>query len=195
MRPLAHGTWGVHYETSQHFGSQATNHNAVYGYVYPIKHRFEDTMFRFQDPAALERFGIDPTRPVPLGVTVTADPYGFPLQGFTTGYTTKLPPPALDIATASRLPQSFNQIGFASSSNGNGGTSTVPSDEPVSFANSFADPTRGQWQYGSQAGIVDYAHSVVQPSIEEMSAVEAAIRRNNPNLKKDVVSQALRNAM
>ena len=126
--PLPGCIEGVHFDTATGLGSQQNNTNAIYGYMTHKKPRWTNRTREFVDLAALERHGIDPTKPVPAGVIVSADPYGYPIDGFTTGYTTKLPPPA-DPVVAINTPKSFNVPAVVQSSNGSGGDSGEPIDD------------------------------------------------------------------
>jgi hypothetical protein len=130
FEPLSTQIEGVHYDQTPYLGSQHSNQNAVYGYIRETKPRWTNTSRQFNDLAALERHGIDPTRPVPAGVVVMADPYGYPVDGFTTGYTTKLPPPS-DLQVAQNTPKSFNVPSVVQRGDGGGSTSGVPGDQPT----------------------------------------------------------------
>lgn len=145
--PLPEVINGVHYFTSGHLGSQHSNANAVYGYSEPAKPRWQEDRFTMQDVGALERFGIDPTKPVPLGVVMQADPYGYPIDGFTNGYTTKLPPPA-DPVAAEKTPKSYNVLGVVAKSDGAGVVNSVPGDAPIDF--DPVDAVNG-WTYGENS--------------------------------------------
>lgn len=123
---------------AQYWGSEGSNNNARYGYTQWAKPRWEQMYYKYQDAAALERFGIDPMRPAP-GVVMMANPYGYPIDGYTTGYTMKLPPPA-EFELAARTPRSSNMPSVIETSDGTTGMSVLPGDSPVDYVN--------DWQYG-----------------------------------------------
>lgn len=161
--PLPGAVVGVHYDESPSWGVQANNFNAAYGYLEPVKKRWTQSMREYDDPAALERFGIDPTKRPPPGVVVMADPYGFPMDSYTTGYTVKLPPPISDPALVEQTPRSFNTIGVVES--GNGSDAAPPpipdnTDEPPSGISydpvNFRIGDKG-WDYGAQSGMAQTA--------------------------------------
>jgi hypothetical protein len=153
-RPLAPAIFGVHLDYATFLGSDLSNANAAYGYVEHKKPRWTQLAREYQDVGALERFGIDPTKPVPLGVTVTADPYGYPIDGYTTGYTTKLPPPA-DMVAAQRTPRSFNVPAIVQSGNGMEtiGTPPVPPDEQSTGPGKEPVEDTSRWGYGDKSGM------------------------------------------
>lgn len=125
--------------TSQMWGSEGNQYNAKIGYLQNRKPRWEQISIKYKDIAALNKFGIDPTRPPGGGIIMQANSYGYPLDGYTTGYTYKLPPPA-DFEVASRVPLSFNQPAIIEASDGTSAVPAIPSDDPVQFVN--------LWRYG-----------------------------------------------
>ncbi len=139
--PLPLATPGVHLDTASFLGSERSNLNAAYGYIEHRKPRWTQRVREYQDIGAIEKFGIDPTKPTPLGVTVMADPYGFPIDGYTTGYTMKLPPPA-DMEVAKRTPRSFNSLSVIAQSDGSE-TSFVPPGLNM-------DNPDATWNYGNK---------------------------------------------
>lgn len=154
--PLPGAVVGVHYDSSPSWGAQANNYNAAYGYIEPVKKRWTQRTRMYEDPAALERFGIDPTKRPPTGVVVMADPYGFPVDGYTTGYTVKLPPP-VNFEAVAQTPKSFNMIGIVERGNGTdsappplpeGEEVIGPGYEPINFR--IGD--KG-WNYGDKSGM------------------------------------------
>ncbi|MGI9142731.1 MAG: hypothetical protein ACR2IJ_06025 [Fluviibacter sp.] len=155
--PLPGAVVGVHYDQSPSWGSQGSNENAAYGYIQPIKKRWTQQVREYDDPAALERFGIDPTKRTPQGVVTMADPFGFPVDGYTTGYTVKLPPPA-NFAAAEQTPRSFNGIGVVESGNGSDvGPPPVPDGVDVGGGVGY-EPTNFRigdqgWSYGDASGM------------------------------------------
>lgn len=151
--PLARATVGVHLDTTTFLGSDRSNANATYGYVEHKKPRWTQQVREYEDAAALERFGIDPTKPVPLGVTVTSDPYGYPIDGYTTGYTIKLPPPA-DPVAAQRTPKSFNLPQVVS--RGSGDETMAPPPLPANeiVVGPGQDPVDAmEWTYEADSGM------------------------------------------
>lgn len=125
----------------QYWGSESNNQNALYGYVSQAKPRWEQTAYTYQDAAALERFGIDATRPAGQGVVMGGDGYGYPVDGYTTGYTVKLPPPA-NFDLAQKIPLSFNMPSVVEASDGTDTIPNIPGDNPVDYVN--------WWQYGDR---------------------------------------------
>jgi hypothetical protein len=108
----------------QFWGSEAQH--TAFGYANTPKYRWQRRTTLYQDIAALERFGIDPTRPAGPGIITQANSYGYAIDGFTTGYTVKLPPPA-DPQAAQRTPRS----GLAPSIVASSETSTEPVAAPA----------------------------------------------------------------
>ena len=166
---LAPAIRGVHIDR-ENFGSEASNYNATYGYLQHPKPRHQDVRFEYHDAGAMERFGIDPTKPVPLGVTVTADPYGYPLDGFTTGYTIKLPPPA-DLVAAQNTPKSFNIPSVVARSDGSDFVPAIPGDRPIDYVNQRYANQAGTpggppaWTYGPESGLRARTLNTVAPAI------------------------------
>lgn len=157
--PLPKAVQGVHLDGA-FWGSESNNDNATYGYVEHRKPRWQEYKRQYQDPAAMERFGIDPTRPVPLGVTVTADPYGYPIDGYTTGYTVKLPPPA-DIVAAQRTPKSFNVPAIVGRGDGSDEMPPPPVPDSEESTGPGFDPANGpDWKYGPSSGMSQTADMV-----------------------------------
>lgn len=179
FEPLATRIEGVHYDQSPYLGSEQSNANAVYGYMVETKPRWTNVTREFNDLAAMERHGIDPTRPVPAGVVVMADPYGFPIDGFTTGYTTKLPPPA-DPITAQNTPKSFNVISVVEKSNGSGTTSGIGSDEPVN---------NEAYAYGDAAGRATQMQG--RNAAQKAALITSLVRESRGTLSKATVAQLL----
>ena len=152
-RTLAPATYGVHVDRAQFLGSNKTNANAAYGYIEHVKRRWTQQVREYEDAGALDRFGIDPTKPVPLGVTVTADPYGYPIDGYTTGYTVKLPPPA-DIVAAQNTPKSFNVPAIVQRGNGDETMAPPPLPEGETVVGPDQEPANtAGWQYGQNSGM------------------------------------------
>lgn len=87
----------------QQWGSEGTNR--AFGYTDYTRHRYSHTKSHFQDIAALDKFGLDPRSKSTTGIITQATGYGFPIDGYTTGYTVKLPPPAYP-SIASQIPRS-----------------------------------------------------------------------------------------
>jgi hypothetical protein len=116
----------------QSWGSEGLN--PAFGAREAPKRNWATSSTTYQDIAALERFGVDPLAP-PTGknVVLASTSYGYPIDGYTTGYTVKLPPSGADITVASKVPISGLQPSVvASSAGGEGAPITgVPSDEPV----------------------------------------------------------------
>ena len=95
-------TWTVH-EHAQSWGSEALN--IPIGYITNRKPRWQIVSYQYQDVGAMEKFGVHPGDNTG-DIIMTAGHYGFPLQGFTTGYTTKLPPTNIGMQAASQVPRS-----------------------------------------------------------------------------------------
>jgi hypothetical protein len=127
-----------------------SNNNAVYGYETHVKPRWQQKSFEYQDPAALEKFGLDPLHGHQSGVVNQADSYGYPVDGYTTGYTVKLPPPA-DLAAAERTPRSFNIPQVVEACDGVTSTNPVPGDNPVDWINWVYATGRGDKKLLQQA--------------------------------------------
>ena len=134
--PLPPATYPVHVQVQAGGSEFLSNDNSVYGYIEHLKPRWEIIHSVYQDAGALDRFGYDPTHPPGPGVTLQSDGYGYPEDGWTTGYTTKLPPPA-DFAVAQQTPASFNTMQIVSAGNGQMSTEDIPGDNPVDFINYF----------------------------------------------------------
>lgn len=134
--PLGPTTEPVHVHYAMGGSEFLSNDNALYGYIEHLKPRWQTLYGRYQDAAALDRFGYDPLHPPGPGVTLQADSYGYPEDGWTTGYTTKLPPPA-DFAESQQTPASFNTMQIVSAGNGQMSTDAVPGDNPIDYINYF----------------------------------------------------------
>jgi hypothetical protein len=183
FEPLHTQIEGVHYDQSPYLGSEQSNANAVYGYMVETKPRWTNVTREFNDLAAMERHGIDPTRPVPAGVIVMADPYGFAVDGFTTGYTTKLPPPA-DPVAAQNTPKSFNVMSVVERGNGGGTTSGIGNDEPVNSPS---------YAYGTDPEVAGGRTQAAGRSAAQKAAlVTALVRESRGSLSKSTVEQLLR---
>lgn len=181
--PLRSQVPGVHHFSTTFLGSELTNANAVYGFVQRAKPRWQETSREYQDVGAMERFGIDPTKPVPLGVTVTADPYGYPIDGWTTGYTVKLPPPA-DPVAAQRTPKSFNVIGVVERGNGsNVAPSVVPGDTPIESLS---------WRGGDTASMRVRDAALAASRAETLAA---RLRTELPGVDPGVIRAAVQQAL
>jgi hypothetical protein len=130
----------------QSWGSEGRN--PAFGYSERPKHRWRLDATRYQDIAALERFGVDPLKPAGHGIVMNANSYGYQIDGFTTGYTVKLPPPA-DPVAAQRTPRSGNQPAIIGVSDGSDepAVGTVPSDEPSAI-----------WENPAQAAVTRAAN-------------------------------------
>ncbi len=117
---------------TQSWGSEGLN--PAFGASEAPKRQWSIPSIVYQDVAALERFGVDPLAPPSgRGVVLSANSYGYPIDGYTTGYTVKLPPSGADITVAQQTPISGNQPSVVMSSAGGDGSpiTGVPSDEPV----------------------------------------------------------------
>lgn len=91
-----------------HIGQQtwgSESYNIPIGYIQNRKPRWQMINQVYTDPAALDRFGIDPNHPA-AGVIMSANSYGYPLDGFTTGYMSKLPPSVIPEEMAKQIPRS-----------------------------------------------------------------------------------------
>lgn len=130
-----------HHNELATWGSEANNDHACYGFWERPKHRWEQLAYEYHDIGALAKFGIDPRRPPGGGIIMSANHYGFPQMGFTTGYTTKLPPPA-NFAVASQTPASGNTPAIIEASDGTNAVPSIPSDDPVQYIN--------MWKYGDK---------------------------------------------
>lgn len=87
----------------QSWGTEA--YNPAFGYTESKRRRWHNEKERFQDIAALNKFGLDPRSKKTIGIITQATGYGFPIDGYTTGFTSKLPPPAYP-TIASQIPRS-----------------------------------------------------------------------------------------
>ena len=132
--PLPQTTYTVH-RWNQGGGNEfISNSNAVYGYVTHVKPRWQQTAFEYQDPAALEKFGLDPLHGHQSGVVNQCDSYGYPVDGYTTGYTMKLPPP-VDFAAAEMTPRTGNEMQIVEASDGSSAVPPEVGDNPVDWIN------------------------------------------------------------
>lgn len=118
-------TSSVHHAI-QSWGSESAN--IPFGYYERPKPRWQQIAHGYQDAAALDRFGIDPTRPAGPNIIMNANAYGVPIDGFTTGYSVKLPPANIGIQNASTIPRSGNQPVTVGNDNGTG-TAVDPVNE------------------------------------------------------------------
>lgn len=141
---------------AQMWGSEGVN--IKQGYRENKKGRWQQMGYQYQDVGALDTFGVLPMKPPGPGVVMTSDGYGYPVDGYTTGYTTKLPPPA-NLETALKLPRGSNQISVVAASDGYDGVSPIPSSDPVNYVN--------WWRYGDAAQ---------QAELEQIRAIQAASR-------------------
>jgi len=140
--PLAAAIPGVHFDV-WHGGSVGlSNSNAVYGTIEHVKPRHQVLGETHQDVAALEKFGLHPLGCTSSQLVNQADNYGYPIMGYTTGYTTKLPPPA-NFEAAIRTPRSSNYPQLVSSSNGIEPTPPAQTSDLVKLLNK---------EYGSIGG-------------------------------------------
>lgn len=130
-----------HYNEVATWGSEANNDHACYGYWEHAKPRWEQISYEYHDMGALDKFGIDPRRPPGAGIIMSANSYGFPQMGYTTGYTTKLPAPA-NFEVASHTPVSSNTPSIIEASDGTNAVPSIPSDDPVEYIN--------MWKYGDE---------------------------------------------
>lgn len=122
----------AHPSEVQSWGSEGVNQ--AFGAIEAPKPRWSVPSIFYQDVAALERFGVDPLNPPSgRGAVLSANSYGYPIDGYTTGYTVKLPPSGADPQVAQRTPISGNQPTVVASSNGEDASPLlgIPSDEPV----------------------------------------------------------------
>ena len=108
--------WGLH-EYGQSWGSESRN--IPIGYIEHRKPRWQVLKYSYEDPGAMERFGIDPRNPAQGGMIMSANSYGYPLEGFTTGYSVKLPPSNIGIQAASQVPRSGLDMTVVGVSDGN----------------------------------------------------------------------------
>lgn len=149
------------YAEVQSWGSEANNKHAKYGYWEHAKPRWQQIGFEYHDMAALAKFGIDPRRPPGGGIIMSANHYGFPQMGYTTGYTTKLPPPA-NFEVARRTPLSSNSPSIVEASDGTNAVPTIPSDDPVNYINT--------WKYGSEVREEVAGRHVVEGNPHQMGS-------------------------
>jgi hypothetical protein len=129
----------THRREVQSWGSESNNSNAEISWFEAPKPRWQQIRAIHTDIAALERFGVDPTRPAGAGVVMQANTYGYPIEGYTTGYTFKLPPPA-NFEGAVRTPRSGNIPSVVEASDGTDGVPTVSGDTPVDHIEQWPYP-------------------------------------------------------
>lgn len=123
-----HPVFGLH-EWTQSWGSESRN--IPIGYIENRKPRWQILKYSYEDPGALERFGVDPAHPAQGGVIMTADSYGYPLQGYTTGYSRKMPPSNIGMEAASQIPRSGMEMTVVGLSDGSGPPDQTPSSDIV----------------------------------------------------------------
>ena len=121
-----------HIQYGQTWGSEARN--LAIGYFQYTKPYWQQEGYTYQDVGALERFGIDPMKPAGGGVIMQANAYGYPVDGYTTGYTMKLPPPA-NMQLAQQIPRSFNTLQVIDSGDGIDDALPTAGDNPVDAVN------------------------------------------------------------
>lgn len=130
-QPIA-PVWGLH-EWGQSWGSESRN--IPIGYIEHRKPRWQVLKYKYEDPGALERFGIDPRNPAQGGMIMSANSYGYPLQGFTTGYSVKMPPSNIGMEAASQVPRSGLDMTVVGISNG-------ATPDPVDVVNDMNSTTK-----------------------------------------------------
>lgn len=178
--PLPEAVARVHYDITSHLGSEQNNANAVIGWSEAPKARWQTVYKLYQDAAAMERFGFAPGMPVPAGVVTQGDPYGYPIDQYTTGYTTKLPPPA-DPVAAQNTPKSFNVPSVVARGSGSDSVSDQPGDNPYDFVES--------WTYGdaTQQGQREQAATAT----DRLRALQAVMQQTQGTVPKEDLERIL----
>lgn len=178
--PLPEAVRTVHFDITRHLGSEQNNANAVIGWSEAPKARWQTVYKMYQDVGAMERFGIAPGQPVPAGVVTQGDAYGYPVDQYTTGYTTKLPPPA-DPVAAQNTPKSFNVPSVIARGNGGDAISDQPGDNPYDFVN--------EWTYGDAEQQIQ--RNQVGDATDRLRALQAVMQQTGGTVPKEDLERIL----